>query len=185
MKSELRMAQPNPVTAHGSPLTPHAAKPWWREPWPWLLMAGPFAVLVAGSATIWLAVTTSDGLVAGDYYKRGLAINRTLERERHAAELGLTARAGLSDEGRLGITLAGGAGERPVLRVALVHPTQAGLDRRLEVAPGVSGAYEAWLQPRPRGRWLVTLEDAAGTWRLGGSWDLQESGRVELVPRVR
>ena len=26
-------------------------KPWYREPWPWLLMSGPAAVLVAGAAT--------------------------------------------------------------------------------------------------------------------------------------
>jgi len=29
-----------------------ATKPWYRERWPWILMSGPAAVLVAGSATI-------------------------------------------------------------------------------------------------------------------------------------
>ena len=55
--------------------------PWYREPWPWLLMAGPAAVVVAGFATLWLAVSSNDGLVADDYYKQGLAINQTLQRE--------------------------------------------------------------------------------------------------------
>jgi len=31
-------------------------KPWWREPWPWILMAGPFVALVACIITIVLAL---------------------------------------------------------------------------------------------------------------------------------
>ena len=38
---------------------PHAP-PWYREPWPWLLMAGPAAVVVAGLITAWIAVKTDD-----------------------------------------------------------------------------------------------------------------------------
>ena len=54
------------------------AKSWYREPWPWLLMMGPAIVIVAGFYTLWLAIQSNDGLVADDYYKRGLAINQTL-----------------------------------------------------------------------------------------------------------
>jgi len=37
--------------------TTHATHtPWWREPWPWLLMAGPFVALVACIVTIALAL---------------------------------------------------------------------------------------------------------------------------------
>jgi len=36
-------------------------KPWWREPWPWLLMAGPAAALAACIVTIVLAL---DGYAA-------------------------------------------------------------------------------------------------------------------------
>ena len=28
------------------------AKPWYREPWPWLLMLGPAVVVVAGFITL-------------------------------------------------------------------------------------------------------------------------------------
>ena len=31
------------------------APPWYREPWPWILMAGPAAVVIAGLFTAWLA----------------------------------------------------------------------------------------------------------------------------------
>jgi uncharacterized protein len=59
----------------------NAPKRWYREPWPWILMAGPAIVVVAGIYTAFLAVTTNDGLVAEDYYRRGVEINRRLSGE--------------------------------------------------------------------------------------------------------
>ncbi|MFZ1910379.1 MAG: FixH family protein, partial [Burkholderiales bacterium] len=74
----------------------HAAhekgKPWYREPWPWLLIAGPAAVVVASFYTLYLAIVSADGLVDGDYYKDGLAINRVLAREDAAERLDMAAR---------------------------------------------------------------------------------------------
>ncbi|MFY4259008.1 hypothetical protein ACOTCG_15535 [Achromobacter xylosoxidans] len=37
--------------------TPPMAKPWYREPWPWFLMAGPFLAVVGCAITIYLAYT--------------------------------------------------------------------------------------------------------------------------------
>jgi hypothetical protein len=41
-------------------------KPWYRERWPWLLMSGPAAVLLAGAVTTWIAFASADGLEAED-----------------------------------------------------------------------------------------------------------------------
>lgn len=38
-------------------------KPWYREPWPWILMAGPAAVVVAGTVTAAIAFSTADTIV--------------------------------------------------------------------------------------------------------------------------
>mgnify|MGYP000916835605 FL=1 len=55
------------------PIPPESApaKPWYREPWPWLLMSGPGLVVIAGVVTAWIAFSGADGLVADDYYKQG------------------------------------------------------------------------------------------------------------------
>ena len=45
---------------------------------PWLLAAGPAIVVVASLVTFAIAVRSDDGLVAKNYYKLGLTINRTL-----------------------------------------------------------------------------------------------------------
>ena len=39
-------------------------QPWYREPWPWILMAGPAVVVGAGIATTVIAVRTADPMVA-------------------------------------------------------------------------------------------------------------------------
>ncbi len=55
--------------------------PWWRHGMVWMLIAGPVAVVVAGFATLALALRTPDPLVAEDYYRRGIEINKTLAQE--------------------------------------------------------------------------------------------------------
>ena len=143
------------------------AKPWYREPWPWLLMSGPFIVVIAGFYTLWLAVTSDDGLVADDYYKRGLAINQTLSRATRAEQLMLGGRVELSvDSVRLTLT---GTGVLPeTLRLRLVHPTRAVDDQVLEVHAVSPGVYSGTLAAAVAGRRVLMLEDMAKTWRLAG-----------------
>lgn len=51
---------------------------WWRHPLVWMVIAGPALVVAAGIATVGLAVNAPDPLVAADYYRRGVEINRVL-----------------------------------------------------------------------------------------------------------
>lgn len=52
--------------------------PWWRYGHVWLLIAGPAAVVLAGIATVVIAVRTPDPVIESDYYRRGMEINKTL-----------------------------------------------------------------------------------------------------------
>jgi hypothetical protein len=58
------------------------SKPWWQYGHVWLIIAGPLAVIVAGFVTLAIAIRTPDPVVAEDYYKRGLEINKTLAAEK-------------------------------------------------------------------------------------------------------
>lgn len=146
-----------------------AVRSWYREPWPWLLMAGPGIVVLAGIVTTWLAVISDDGLVAGDYYKRGIAINKTLAREERARLLGLNGQLELdSNTARLRLEARHTAGELPGrLRLTLSHATRSGLDRYL-VLEGGNGDWRTTgtALDLGEGRWLAVLEDEPGTWRL-------------------
>jgi hypothetical protein len=136
---------------------------WYREPWPWLLMAGPAAVVLAGAATIWIAFASADGLVAEDYYKQGLAINKVLEREEAARRLGITAELRL-DAKRIEVRLQGAQPE--ALFVHLAHATRAGHDVRIRLVPERKGHYAGELPPLPAGRWRIAIDDARGAWRI-------------------
>ncbi|RZL89901.1 MAG: nitrogen fixation protein FixH [Variovorax sp.] len=59
-------------------MTPPENAPWWRFPLLWMVVAGPALVVVAGFATLWLAMRTPDPVVAPDYYRQGIEINKTL-----------------------------------------------------------------------------------------------------------
>jgi hypothetical protein len=143
--------------------TTQAPQPWYREPWPWILMAGPVAAILGGGVTAWLAISTADGLVAEDYYRQGLAVNRTLAREARAKQLGISARVEFSP-GAVRIFLEGQDPE--ALFVDLAHATRAGHDLRLRLARAAPGTYVVELPPLPPGRWRVTLEPPRGDWRI-------------------
>ena len=146
-------------------------RPWYREPWPWIVIAGPAAVVVAGAVTIWLAVTGADGLVVDDYYRQGLAINKVIAREDAARALGLVAHL-TPAAGRLQLRLAGAdaAGRPPALFVHFAHATRAGYDARIRLAQVSDGRYEADLPALPPGRWRLSIEDPRGVWRIAGTW---------------
>lgn len=165
-------------------LTP---QPWYREPWPWLLMSGPAIVVVAGVITTVIAFRTADGLVADDYYKQGLTINQTLKREQRAAALGV--RAGLlylPEQARVQVMLEGVAPQALTLRLA--HPTRAGRDQVVALQLLRPGLYEGALPPglmgqRDAGRWLTALETP--DWRVAGVWLDPASAPLRLEAAAR
>ena len=112
--------------------------PWYRHRWPWLIMLGPFLVVLAGSYTMWLAYSSQDALVVGDYYRQGKAINRDLTRDRAAVRLGLQfALRYDAASGRLlgNISGAGKAVQGP-MTLKLVHSTRPEKDIVLPVHRG-------------------------------------------------
>ena len=42
------------------------ARPWYREPWPWIVIGLLGTVVVASLITFWIAVSNPDGLVVDD-----------------------------------------------------------------------------------------------------------------------
>lgn len=163
-----------------------SSRAWYREPWPWLLAAGPFTVIVAGAVTVWLAVKSDDGLVADDYYKQGLAINQVIRRDQAAAELGLRASVLFNfDNQRVRVYLRGST-ERPLpsaIRLHVLHPTRAGADQVAELPASSPGVYDGALSTLRRGRWLLSLEDTLQTWRLVGEMFVPENAEVALEPQ--
>jgi hypothetical protein len=151
-------------------------RPWYREPWPWLLIAPPAASVVLGVALWTLAARTNDGLVVDDYYKQGLAINQVLDREARARTLAIRALVTFNPERtRVRLQLAGDGSLPAGLTLRLAHPTRAGEDQTIRLAAAAGGVFEGAMHPPAPGRWYVLLEDGAATWRLSASWQTEAS----------
>ena len=52
--------------------------PWYRYGHVWLVIAGPAIVVVAAVATGYIAMRNADPVIDADYYRHGMAINKTL-----------------------------------------------------------------------------------------------------------
>lgn len=155
-----------------------SADPWYRHPWPWLLMAGPAIVVVAGLWTAGLALRSADGLVADDYYKQGKAINKIILRDNQARALGYVARLILASDGQVTLRFESATPPSPRLRLQLHHPTRAGFDRDVSLARVDDGSYRAALPAFDGARYGLTLEDDSRVWRLTGLWRANAASTV-------
>jgi hypothetical protein len=145
---------------------PDASPPWYRQRWPWLLIAGPAVAVVAGFFTLYLAISTDDGVIADDYYKRGLLINKELLRSQRAEAMGLSAIVHVAPSGAVRVELAA-AVDAPLpdaMTLKLVHPTRSGQDREAALTHGPGNVYVGDLGAYPAGRWFVSIETPQ--WRL-------------------
>jgi hypothetical protein len=156
-----------------SPLQRSAALPvaGYRQLWPWLLALVPVATILASAVTLWLAFSSEDGLVAEDYYKQGLSINRRIEREQAAAQLGLHADLQFdAAAGRVTVTLPRGTPRPTTLLLRVAHPTRSGLDSNVRLQSTGPDSYAGALELPVAPRWYVSIDSPDGAWRLSGDW---------------
>ena len=159
-----------------------SVRPWYRQPWPWFLMALPAIAVIAGSITLWLAMKTSDGLVVDDYYKQGLAIEQIMAESRRASELGLQAQVRIqADAFEVFLTARTAASVPDRVRVTFSRPTRGGLDQTM-ILEGKSGRFVGAHQNLASGRWDIQIEDELRTWRLNGAANLPIDTEIRINP---
>jgi hypothetical protein len=146
-------------------------KPWYRESYVWLLILFPASAVVGGFITLKLAIDSYDGLVVDDYYKKGLEINQTLQRDQAAQTHGLNGVLRLDAQNRrisLQLQARPGYALPPRLELTLLYSTRAGLDIKLPLQQASANQYQAVLPELASGRWNLHLE--AADWRLSASF---------------
>ena len=161
-------------------------EPWYKQFWPWFLISLPLSVVIASIVTINLAIQTNDGLVSDDYYKEGLAINQSLQRDRTAAELGVSAQLTIEESGdmvRLTLNKGSLAAYPEQLTLHLQHATHAGHDQILTLVRAPGDQYLGYLeQPIREGVWHISL--ATEEWRLGTRIHWESGLTISLEPQV-
>jgi hypothetical protein len=143
-------------------------EPWYRQFWPWFLIALPGSVVIAALSTLYIANRHADDLVVDDYYKNGLAINERFEKTRSAEARGLRAELRVFER-RLQLRMTGGTPEQ-TLRLQLAHPLEADRDFTLQLSSTAPGLYTAELPRSVAPNWHWTLDAGEqSSWRLDGS----------------
>jgi hypothetical protein len=152
-------------------------KPWYRQFWPWFIIALPASAVVASLYTVSLAVRTTDSLVMTSEDGVDVVTSRNLAAERVAADLGI--RATLAIDLESGAIEARLVADEPLdppktLQLLFSHPAFANLDRIVTLTaamPDTDGTpvWSGHLVDVPDGRWYVILTDG-DSWRLTGSW---------------
>lgn len=158
--------------------------PWYRQFWPWFLMALPASAVVAGIITIVIAVNNPDELVDDDYYKSGLAINRVLDREQRAASLNIHASVAWEPAtGQIVLQLRSSAPPDNRLLLTLLHPTLADRDLAIPLLHQGQGRYAGLLDSPPiAGNWHLILTPEDKAWRLTSRARLPAETRWQLAP---
>lgn len=157
---------------------------WYREPLVWLIILFPLTAVVAGFATLYIAIESNDGLVVDDYYERGQHINQVLDRDNAALAAGLRASVTVDYKTRMiDMTLSAKSKEHLPNQVRLrwLNATRAGHDRESTLTRVAGGRYRAPLPALIEGHWYLQLE--AQDWRLNGSVNVPDATDITLTPR--
>ena len=150
-------------------------KPWYRHTWPWVLILIPFAAVLFGILMIYMVTRYPDDLMVDNYYKEGMAINRSLSMDARAQDLGVEAALIVSNAGQIRFSMT--AATDTVIVLELFHVTDREQDKVLILYPefGMTEEnaviYSATNQDMDKllhspGIWYLQLSGSDDQWRL-------------------
>lgn len=148
------------------------SEPAWKSPWLWGMAGLICVVLTANAIMVYVAITTSSGLVTKDYYERGKNfVNRTkiefIKREALGWKLNLSftkeMKAGAPVTFQLSVTTATGPGDGPESAMFFAYrPSDISLDFSAPMIPTGNGNFSADVLFSAKGAWDIIVEVKKG-----------------------
>ncbi|MGL4614802.1 MAG: FixH family protein [Shewanella sp.] len=154
-------------------------QPWYKQFWPWFLIILPLCAVIASFATLKIALSNSDALVAEDYYKDGKAINMDLSKIKYAKQLGMQFSLE-QHQNEILFKQHGGPAYQAALKVEFYHPTIANHDLKVTLTADANQRYRLALPEPLTGPWEVRLEGFDGTWRVQQRIELKDNVQLWL-----
>ena len=158
-------------------------QPWYRQFWPWFIIALPCAAVVGSIATAIIASKDGVNLVAEDYYKQGKEINQDLSKFDRAEAPRHPYRPQCQRQGADVKSTVRGFPLGQALHLSLFHPTLAGLDSEHLLTADGKGVYRLMLDKPLTGKWHVRVDAFNHEWRLQETAQLPTQAAIEPIPR--
>ncbi len=159
--------------------------PWYKQFWPWFLIALPLSAIIASLSTVFLFSRHQVSLVTEDYYQKGKAINLDLTRLAKADELNISAKMKVKGNQVL-ITLNKGHLEYfPALEVIFQHRTLENKDIFKMVTPDATGQYRISLDNPLLGPWYIEINTFDRLWALNNRAHFPQSDSISLYGKKK
>lgn len=156
--------------------------PWYKQFWPWFLIAVPVITLIMGGVLLHLAVSTEDSLVVDDYYKEGKAINANLDKVAAAKKKNITTDL-LIDKGSITLTFHSGIPQDGnAVKLAFYHVTLEDRDVDVLLTRDASGKYRGFIEEDLSGKWRISLTPIGESWKIQNIVQLPHSGVFTFNP---
>lgn len=156
--------------------------PWYKQFWPWFLVAIPVSSFIVAFVLVHYAVNTSDSLVDDDYYKEGKVINMNLARFNQAKKLNIDTLLTINDS-KLAIEFVSGkpaTGE--ALQLHFQHTTLNNKDFDLLATMDATGIYRANYSHPIEGKWRVSLQPMDKSWKIQQIIGLPRTQAIRFAP---
>nr|WP_255774725.1 FixH family protein [Microbulbifer zhoushanensis] len=175
------------VTEHSPKSSP---RPWYREPWAWMVLAPLILVVIASTVFVSIAVRFADDTVSDTYYKDSRMYHFSEEQDRRAQALGLAGLVKFASGDQLVTLELNGDLEYPEqLLLTLSHPVEADMDRHILLEAVSPGRYRASLPEPLKHRWYLRLmpetdpgQHLQAEWRLKGEINFDLGDAAPLTP---
>jgi hypothetical protein len=167
-------------------------QPWYRQFWFWFVFTPLIVVVCVSSVMVTIAFRHADDVVIDNYYKQGRMINQTMEQDRKALELNLTAHLRFDrTTGEVFVQMPAQENLPQQLLLLLDHPFEADLDQQIILQQISVGSYRGELQSNPQHNWYLSLlpeldksKRKEADWLLSGEMSFAAGDETTLKPRV-
>ncbi|HAS61366.1 MAG TPA: hypothetical protein DCS35_01620 [Vibrio sp.] len=156
-------------------------KPWYKQFWPWFLIALPLTVVVWTIITVVVFSQNSVSLVTEDYYKKGKGINIDISKEKAAKELHL--KANITSVGNE-IIIQFDKGEMqhfPAISAMFAHRTLPDQDFNQLITSDAQGNYRLTIDEPLQGPWFIELTPHDKSWLIQGRVNFPSESATVLM----
>lgn len=157
-------------------------QPWYKQFWPWFLIAIPLSSLIVGSFVFRFATDGTNSLVVDDYYKEGKAINARLDKIERAKTLGITTLLDVQDGG-VSLEFTNGAPQNgEALKLDFFHVTLEDKDFEVLLTRDASGIYRTSFDQSIQGKWRLRLMPMSEDWKVQDTVNLPQARAFAFNP---